>query len=146
MKTTAAQAEEAATQLDAASAAFETAFASVVPPPLIAQNRALLLQALQSNAFGQYTNVIAQLEAQYGQMWAQDSSTLYNYAAQSSNATKVTPFTAAPEVSTQDAGAKQGAAVNAASGTAAGNASSTTANAIKQTPKTLAPAATPAAA
>jgi PPE-repeat protein len=146
MKTTATQAEQAATQLDAASAAFETAFASVVPPPLIAQNRALLLQALQSNVFGQYTNVIAQLESQYGQMWAQDSSTLYNYAAQSSNATKVTPFTAAPEVSTQDAGAKQGAAVNAASGTAAGNASSTTANAITQTPQTLAAAATPAAA
>src|ERR1700716_543092 len=102
MKTTATQAEQAATQLDAASAAFETAFESVVPPPLIAQNRALLLQALQSNVFGQYTNVIAQLESQYGQMWAQDSSTLYNYAAQSSNATKVTPFTAAPEVSTQD--------------------------------------------
>jgi PPE-repeat protein len=146
MKTTATQAEQAATQLDAASAAFETAFASVVPPPLIAQNRALLLQALQSNVFGQYTNVIAQLESQYGQMWAQDSSTLYNYAAQSSNATKVTPFTAAPEVSTQDAGAKQGAAVNAASGTAAGNASSTTAKAITQTPQTLAAAATPAAA
>jgi PPE-repeat protein len=146
MKTTAGQAEQAATQLDAASAAFETAFASVVPPPLIAQNRAMLLQALQSNVLGQYTNVIAQLESQYGQMWAQDSSTLYNYAAQSSNATKVTTFKSAPEVSTQDAGAKQGAAVNSASSTAAGNASSTTANAIEQTPKTLAAAAAPAAA
>jgi PPE-repeat protein len=146
MKTTAAQAEHTATQLDAASAAFETAFASVVPPPLIAQNRALLLQALQANVLGQYTNLIAQLESQYGQMWATDSTTLYNYAAQSSNATKVTPFKSAPEVSTQDAGAKQGAAVNSASGTAAGNASSTTASAIQQTPKTLAAAATPAAA
>jgi PPE-repeat protein len=145
MKTTAAQAEHTASQLDAASAAFETAFASVVPPPLVAQNRALLLQALQANVLGQYTNVIAQLESQYGQMWAQDASTLYNYAAQSSNATKVTPFKSAPEVSTQDAGAKQGAAVNSASGTAAGNASSTTASAIEQTPKTLAAAATPAA-
>jgi PPE-repeat protein len=145
MKTTAGQAEHAATQLDAASAAFETAFASVVPPPLIAQNRALLAQATASNVMGQYTNVIAQLESQYGQMWAQDASTLYNYAAQSSNATKVTPFKDAPQVSTQDAGAKQGAAVNSASSTAAGNASSTTANAIQQTPKTLAAAATPAA-
>ncbi len=146
MKTTAAEAEHTATQLDAASAAFESAFASVVPPPLIAQNRALLLQALQSNVLGQYTNVIAQLESQYGQMWAQDSSTLYNYAAQSSNATKVTPFKSAPEVSTQDAGAKQGAAVSSASGTAAGNASSTTASAIQQTPSTIKAAAVPAAA
>ncbi|WP_139830080.1 PPE family protein, partial [Mycobacterium triplex] len=39
MKTTAVQAEEAAQQLDSAAVAFETAFASVVPPPLIAQNR-----------------------------------------------------------------------------------------------------------
>jgi PPE-repeat protein len=146
MKTTATQAEQAATQLDAASAAFETAFASVVPPPLIAQNRALLLQALQSNVLGQYTNVITQLESQYGQMWAQDSSTLYNYAAQSSNATKVTPFTSAPEVSTQDAGAKQGAAVSSASSTGAGNASSTTAKAIQQTPTTIKAAAAPTAA
>ncbi len=146
MKTTATQAEQAASQLDAAAAAFETAFASVVPPPLIAQNRALLTQALQTNVMGQNTGVIAQLESQYGQMWAQDASTLYNYAAQSSTATKVTPFTSAPQVSTQDAQAKQGAAVSSASSTGAGNAANTTANAITQTPTTLASAATPAAA
>ena len=145
VKTTAAKAEHTAQQLISAAAAFETAFASVVPPPVIAQNRALLAQALQTNVLGQNTNVIAQLESQYGQMWAQDASTLYNYAAQSSNATKVTPFKNAPEVSTQDAGAKQGAAVNSAAGTGAGNAANTTANAIQQTPKTLAAAATPAA-
>ena len=145
VKTTAAEAEHTAQQLISAAAAFETAFASVVPPPVIAQNRALLAQALQTNVLGQNTNVIAQLESQYGQMWAQDASTLYNYAAQSSNATKVTPFKNAPEVSTQDAGAKQGAAVNSAAGTGAGNAANTTANAIQQTPKTLAAAATPAA-
>jgi PPE-repeat protein len=91
---------------------------------------------------GQNTNVIAQLESQYGQMWAQDSSTLYNYAAQSSNATKVTPFKDAPNVTTQDGNANQGSAVNSASSTGAGNAAS----AIQQTPKTLAAAATPAAA
>ncbi len=146
MKTTATQAEQAASQLDAASGAFETAFASVVPPPLIAQNRALLSQAMSTNVLGQNTGVIAQLESQYGQMWAQDSSTLYNYAAQSSTATKVTPFTSAPEVSTQDAQAKQGAAVSSASSTGAGNAANTTANAITQTPQTLAAAANPAAA
>ncbi|GKU43462.1 PPE family protein, partial [Mycobacterium montefiorense] len=146
MKTTAAQAEQTAQQLASAAAAFESAFASVVPPPLIAQNRALLTQALQTNVLGQNTNVIAQLESQYGQMWAQDASTLYNYAAQSSTATKLTPFQSAPEVSTQDAQAKQDAAVSSASGTAAGNAGNTTASAIEQTPKTLAAAATPAAA
>ncbi|WP_269474045.1 PPE family protein [Mycobacterium florentinum] len=145
MKTTASQAEQAAQQLDSASAAFETAFASVVPPPLIAQNRALLAQAMQTNVLGQNTGVIAQLESQYGQMWAQDSSTLYNYAAQSASATKVTPFQNAPEVTTPDAQAKQGAATSAASATGAGNAAKTTADAITQTPNTIQAAATPAA-
>jgi PPE-repeat protein len=146
MKATAAQAEQAAQQLDAASVAFETAFASVVPPPLVAQNRALLTQALQTNVLGQNTGVIAQLESQYGQMWAQDASTMYNYAGQSSSATKVTPFTAAPEVSTQDAGAKQNAAVSSAAATGSGNAANTTAQAIQQTPQTLASITTPAQA
>jgi PPE-repeat protein len=146
VKTTAAQAEQAAQQLSSAAAAFEAAFASVVPPPLIAQNRALLAQATSANVFGQYTNVIAQLEAQYSQFWAQDASTMYNYAAQSSSATKVTPFKDAPEVTTADAQAKQGAATSAASSTGAGNAAKTTADAIQQTPNTLQAAATPAAA
>jgi PPE-repeat protein len=145
VKSTAAQAEQTAQQLTSAAAAFEAAFASAVPPPVIAQNRALLTQALQTNVLGQNTGVIAQLESQYGQFWAQDASTMYNYAGQSSTATKVTPFKSAPEVSTADAQAKQGSAVNSATGTAAGNASTTTANAIEQTPKTLAAAATPAA-
>ncbi|WP_269474044.1 PPE family protein [Mycobacterium florentinum] len=146
VKTTASQAEQAAQQLSSASAAFEAAFASVVPPPVIAQNRALLAQAMQTNVLGQNTGVIAQLEAQYGQFWAQDASTMYNYAAQSSSATKVTPFQNAPEVTTADAQAKQGAATSAASATGAGNAAKTTADAIQQTPSTLQAAATPAAA
>src|SRR5712672_767240 len=65
MNTTAAQAEQAATQANAAAAAFEQAFASVVPPPLIAANRATLSQAVATNVLGQNTGVIAQLEAQY---------------------------------------------------------------------------------
>src|ERR1700751_6071670 len=45
MKTTATQAEQAAAQANAAAASFEQAFASVVPPPLIAANRATLAPA-----------------------------------------------------------------------------------------------------
>ncbi|MEC4764715.1 PPE family protein [Mycobacterium sherrisii] len=143
MKTTATQAEHTASQLDAATAAFEGAFRGTVPPPLIAQNRALLMQALQTNVLGQNTSVIAQLEAQYGQMWAQDATTMYSYAAQSSTATKVTPFTEAPTVTNPDGQAQQGSAVSSASGTAAGNAASTTASAITKTPNVINAAATP---
>jgi PPE-repeat protein len=133
MKTTGAQAEHTASQLDSAAAAFEAAFASVVPPPLIAQNRALLAQAKATNVLGQNSGVISQLESQYGHFWAQNASTMYNYAAHSSNAAKVTPFKSAPEVSTQDAQEKQSSAVSKASATGAGN----TADAINQTPSTI---------
>lgn len=69
MSVTAGQAEHAATQAQSAAAAFETAFAAVVPPPLIATNLAELTQALQTNMFGLNNGVIAQLEAQYAEMW-----------------------------------------------------------------------------
>jgi PPE-repeat protein len=141
MKTTAGQAEQAAQQLDAASAAFETAFASIVPPPMVAQNRALLAQAKATNTLGQNTGLIAQLESQYGQMWALDASTMYTYAAQSASATKVTPFKSAPEVTDPSGQAKQGEATSSAAATGAGNA----AQAIQQTPNAIQSAATPTA-
>ena len=61
---------------------------------------------------GQNTPLIAQLEAQYAQMWAQDAAAMYSYAGQSSTATKLTPFQKAPEVTNQSAPVTQGAAVN----------------------------------
>jgi PPE-repeat protein len=114
LSTTAAQAEQAATQARSAAAAYEQAFAATVPPPLVAANRAETAAAVQANVFGQYTPLIAQLEAQYGEMWAQDSAAMYTYAGQSAAATQVTPF-AAPAATTDPAGtATQAAAVSQA--------------------------------
>ena len=146
MNTTATQAEQAATQASAAAAAFEQAFASVVPPPLIAANRATLSQAVATNVLGQNTGVIAQLEAQYGEMWAQDATAMYTYAAQSATATKVTPYTAAPTVADPSAPAKQGASTAAATGTSAGTAQHTLQQMVTQTPNQLQSLANPAAA
>jgi PPE-repeat protein len=96
-----------------------------VPPPLIAANRAQTAAAVQANVFGQYTPLIAQLEAQYSQMWAQDSAAMYGYAGQSAAATQVTPFTS-PAATTNPAGTTaQAAAVSAASGTSASTSSQT---------------------
>jgi PPE-repeat protein len=123
MSTTAAQAEQAATQARAAAAAYEQAFAATVPPPLIAANRAETSVYTQANVFGQYTPTIAQLEAQYGEMWAQNATAMYSYAGQSATAANVTPF-AAPAASTNPAGqALQATAVTQAAGTAAGTSS-----------------------
>ncbi|WP_196770632.1 PPE family protein, partial [Mycobacterium colombiense] len=81
MRTSAAQAEQAATSARAAVGAYETAFAATVPPPLIEANRTLLAQAISTNVLGQNIPLIAQLEAQYGEMWAQDAAAMYGYAA-----------------------------------------------------------------
>mgnify|MGYP005815683075 FL=1 len=131
MTTTAAQAEQAATQAQAAAAAYETALASSVPPPLIAANRAETSQLMATNVLGQNTPAITQLEAQYGQMWAQDASAMYSYAGQSASATKVTQFSAAPKISNDTAPATQGAAVTSATtSSTAGNTSTTVSKAL----------------
>jgi PPE-repeat protein len=124
MNATSAAAEQAAAQAQAASGAFETAFASVVPPPLIAANRATLAQAVQTNVLGQNNGIIAQLESQYAEMWAQDSAAMYNYAGQSAVASQVTQFTSAPTIARPGASATQAAA--------ASSAASTPANSIQQ--------------
>jgi PPE-repeat protein len=123
LSNTATQAAQAATQARTAAAAYEQAFAATVPPPAVAANRAETAAAVQANVFGQYTPLIAQLEAQYGEMWAQDSSAMYTYASQSAAATQVTPF-ASPAASTNPAGtATQAAAVTAAQGNSAATSS-----------------------
>ena len=123
MQETAAQAEQAATQAQAAAAAYEQAFATTVAPPLVAANRAETAAAVQANVFGQYTALIAQLEAQYGQMWAQDAAAMYSYAGQSASASQVTPF-ATPAATTNPGGtATQAAAVSQATGTSAASSS-----------------------
>jgi len=144
MTTTAAQAEQAATQARTAAAAYETALAATVPPPLVAANRAEVTQLIQTNVLGQNTGLIAQLEAQYGQMWAQDATAMYTYAAQSATATKVTPFNNAPQIANPAAQGTQAAAVTAASGNSAASAQSTLQTLISGLPGQLQNLATPA--
>jgi PPE-repeat protein len=49
MSTTAAQAEQTAVQAKAAAAAYETAFAATVPPPVIVANRSMLMALIATN-------------------------------------------------------------------------------------------------
>ena len=104
MTTTAAQAEQTATQAKAAAAAYEAAFAMTVPPPLITANRSLLMTLIATNIFGQNTMAIAATEAQYAEMWAQDAAAMYGYAGSSAAASTLTPFTSPPPT-TNPAGA-----------------------------------------
>jgi PPE-repeat protein len=131
MKTTATQAEEAATKLNAAAGTFDQTFASMVPPTTIATNRAAHAQAVATNVLGQNTGIIAQLEALYAEMWAQDATAMYTYAGQMATITKTTPFQNAPLVASPDAGAKQTTSTTAATAnSSAGNAQNAVSKAI----------------
>ena len=117
--TMSAQAEQAAAQANTAAAAFETAFAMTVPPPLIAANRAQLMALAATNFVGQNSPAIEALQAEYAEMWAQDAAAMYSYAGASQAASTLTPFTQ-PMTIVDPAGlAAQGAAVAASAGSAA---------------------------
>ena len=92
LTSTAGQAEAIANQARAAASAYETAFAAVVPPPVIQANRARLAQLIAGNVVSQDTPAITAVDAEYGEMWAQDASTMYDYAAASATAATLTPL------------------------------------------------------
>ena len=101
----ASQAESAGAQARAAVAAYETAFALTVPPPVIAANRVLLMTLVATNFFGQNTPAIAVTEAQYLEMWAQDAAAMYGYAASSALATELIRFSSPPNATNPAAAA-----------------------------------------
>ena len=133
MQGTAAQAAETAGQATAAASAFETAFAAHVPPEEIAANRSQLASLVATNVVGQNTSAIAATEAQYGEMWAQDALAMDTYAASSAAASKLTPFTAAPQVTNSGGLASQAAAAAQATSTSAGTAAQSIASTAAST-------------
>jgi PPE-repeat protein len=125
LTTTAAVCEQAATQARAAAAAYEAAFAMTVPPPMIAANRAQLMSLIATNILGQNTPAIAAIEAEYGEMWAQDAGAMYEYAGASAAASALPPFTSPPPTTNPAGLAGQVAAVVHASATSAGTCTQT---------------------
>lgn len=103
LQASAAAAGHTAAQSYAAAAAYEAAFAMTVPPPVIAANRALLMALVSTNFFGQNTAAIAATEAQYMQIWVQDATAMYGYAAESVSASTFTSFSE-PSPTTNSAG------------------------------------------
>lgn len=124
MQGTAAQAAETASQATAAASAYETAFAAHVPPEEIAANRSQLASLVGTNIVGQNNAAIAATEVQYAEMWAQDALAMDTYAGSSAAASKLTQFTAAPQVTNASGQASQAAAVAQAAATPAGNVGS----------------------
>jgi PPE-repeat protein len=99
MQSTAAEAAQTGAQAKAAAAAYQTAYTSMVPPPLITANRTALTTLAANNFLGQNTGAIAQNEAEYLDMWIQDALGMDTYQLSSSSASGALPAqTAAPMV------------------------------------------------
>jgi PPE-repeat protein len=145
MNTTAVQAEQTATQAQAAAGAYETAFAATVPPAEIAGNRAQLASLLSTNVLGLNTPAIAATEAQYGEMWGQDAAAMYGYAGSSAVASQVTEFGPPQSIVNPAATTAQSAAVTQAAATSAGTGQSALSQLMTSVPGTLQSLAAPAA-
>jgi PPE-repeat protein len=115
---TAASAAQTGAQAEAAAAAYQTAYASMVPLPEIAANRALLAELVSNNFLGQNTGAIATTEANYLDMWIQDALGMDTYQVNSSAATTALPAqVAAPQVASGAAPAAVTAAASPADAT-----------------------------
>ncbi len=111
---TAGQAEQTAVAVRAAAAAYQTAWAATVSPPLIEANRLQLKTLIATNFFGQNSPAIAATEADYERMWAQDAAAMHSYAVSASAASTLTPFSAPPAVTTTAAATPTAATVDPA--------------------------------
>ncbi len=110
LSSTAAQAEQTASQAQAAAGAYEAAFAASVPPPVIAANRATLALLVATNLLGQNTPAIAANEATYAEFWAQDAVAMYSYAGAATTASQLTSFSTPPATTNDSGQATQSAA------------------------------------
>ena len=96
LNTVGTQAEQAATRARAVARAYESALAAMVSPAVIDANRAQRMSLVSTNCLGQTGPAIADTDAEYEQMWAQDTDAMYAYAGASADASAVTPFTSPP--------------------------------------------------
>jgi PPE-repeat protein len=103
VRTVATECEEVAGQATVAAAAYETAHAMTVPPPVITANRVLFASLIASNLMGQNTPAIMVAEAEYSEMWAQDTAAMYTYATNSASALRLSVF-ASPQQPTDPGG------------------------------------------
>jgi PPE-repeat protein len=82
----ASHSEQAASQATAVAVAYEAAQAAVVPPELVSINRAVAAALADTNFLGLNSPAIAQKEAEYAEMWAQDVTAMSGYHAGASAA------------------------------------------------------------
>ena len=117
MTVTAAQCDQAAAQATAAASAYEAAYAMTVPPPLVLTNRVQIATLVATNLFGQNTPAIMATEAEYSEMWAQDATAMYTYAANSAVASTFKSFASPPQTTNSSGLAAQAGTATQTTGT-----------------------------
>jgi PPE-repeat protein len=143
LRGTAAQCEEAATKATAAAGAYEMAFAMTVPPPMVGANRARLLTLIATNIFGQNTPAIMVTEAEYSEMWAQDATAMYGYAANSASASALSRFTSPPQTTDPTGTGDQARVVGETAAQAGSGSQKTATQVISSVPQALQELSTP---
>jgi PPE-repeat protein len=111
----------------AAAVAFNSVRAAVVPTAQVTANRALLAQLLATNGFGRNLPAIAETEAEYQAMWANNSAAMGRYQAASAQATALPQFSSPTSTTNSTGLAAQASAVPAATTSSAATTGATTA-------------------
>jgi PPE-repeat protein len=124
LQSTAQQCQQTAESAMAAAAAFTAVRAAVVPTAQVAANRMQLVQLLATDRFGSNLPAIADNEAQYQTMWADNSAAMSRYQAASTQATALPQFTSPTSVTSPTGLAAQASAVPAAATSGATSAQS----------------------
>jgi PPE-repeat protein len=93
LRTTAQQTQQIASSAQTAAAAFNSVRASVVPTAEVTANRMRLIQLLATNGFGRNLPAIAETEAEYQSMWANNSAAMSRYQAASAQASTLPQLT-----------------------------------------------------
>ncbi|QNI05895.1 PPE family protein [Mycobacterium kubicae] len=114
LQTTAQQCQQLSASAQAATAAFASTLATVVPPSLVTANRTQLAQLLATNQFGKNLPAIAQTEEQYENMWVTNSAAMSRYQTATQQALALPPFTSPPAITDPAGTNRQAAAVSAA--------------------------------
>jgi PPE-repeat protein len=125
LRTTSQQAELTAVAAQSAAAAVNTVRATVVPTAAVVANRIRLWQLLATNIFGQNLPAIAETEAEYQAMWANNSAAMTRYQVSSAQASTLPQLTSPTSVANPTDLATQASAVPAASTGATSAATST---------------------
>jgi PPE-repeat protein len=131
LRATAQQTQQVAASAQTAAAAFSAVQAAVVPTSVVAANRTRLARLLATNGFGRNLPAIAETEAAYQTMWANNSAAMSRYQATSAQASTLPQFSS-PTSATNPNGLSTKASASPAA--TSGSSSATSAAASPATP------------